>query len=86
MGATRQKFRREPASETRIVPENASHYSSPAAVSSLRQRHDDLARLLEEQDANTLGVNVVRVEDYPEIPGIIRTIRGGAGEKKRRGP
>ncbi|GIZ51883.1 SIR2 family protein [Noviherbaspirillum aridicola] len=36
---------------------------------------DDLARLLEEQDANTLGVNVIWVEDYPEIPGIIRAIR-----------
>lgn len=36
---------------------------------------DDLARLLEEQDANTLGVNLIWVDDYPQVPGVIRGIR-----------
>ncbi|MGH8810051.1 MAG: SIR2 family protein [Noviherbaspirillum sp.] len=36
---------------------------------------DDLARLLEEQDANTLGVNVIWVDDFEDIPAIIRGIR-----------
>jgi hypothetical protein len=36
---------------------------------------DDLARLLEEQDANALGVNVIWVDDYDEIPELLRSIR-----------
>jgi hypothetical protein len=36
---------------------------------------DDLARLLEEQDANVLGSNVLWVKEYEEIPGLLRSIR-----------
>lgn len=36
---------------------------------------DDLARLLEEQDANALGINVIWVDSYDQIPPIIRSIR-----------
>jgi hypothetical protein len=36
---------------------------------------DDLARLLEEQDANALGINVIWVDDYNQIPDLIRSIR-----------
>ncbi len=36
---------------------------------------DDLALLLEEQDANTLGINVIWVNDFNEIPNILREIR-----------
>lgn len=36
---------------------------------------DDLARLLEEQDANALGINVIWVENYDEIPDLLRSVR-----------
>lgn len=36
---------------------------------------DDLARLLEEQDANALGINVIWVDDYDEIPTLLRSVR-----------
>jgi hypothetical protein len=39
---------------------------------------DDLARLaiiLEEQDANELGINVIWVDDYNEIPTLLRSVR-----------
>jgi hypothetical protein len=36
---------------------------------------DDLSRLLEEQDANALGINVIWVENYDQIPAIIRSLR-----------
>lgn len=36
---------------------------------------DDLARLLEEQDANALGINVIWVENYNEIPALLRTVK-----------
>lgn len=35
---------------------------------------DELAKLLEEQDANELGLNVLWVDDFSEIPDIIRKI------------
>lgn len=35
---------------------------------------DDLARLLEEQDANALGINVIWVDDYDEIPKLLRDV------------
>lgn len=37
----------------------------------------DLAKLLEEQDANALGINVIWVKEYTEIPNILREIRAG---------
>jgi len=37
---------------------------------------DDLARLLEEQDANALGLNVIWVDDFHEIPPLLRKIAG----------
>jgi hypothetical protein len=36
---------------------------------------DDLARLLEEQDANALGINVIWVDSYDQIPELIRSVR-----------
>lgn len=36
---------------------------------------DDLARLLEEQDANALGINVIWVDKYDEIPALLRSVR-----------
>lgn len=36
---------------------------------------DDLARLLEEQDANALGINVIWVDEYDEIPGLLGAVR-----------
>ncbi|MCF5201033.1 molecular chaperone Tir [Pseudomonas syringae] len=36
---------------------------------------DDLACLLEEQDANALGINVIWVDSYDRIPKIIRSLR-----------
>ncbi|MBX3656644.1 MAG: TIR domain-containing protein [Ramlibacter sp.] len=36
---------------------------------------DDLARLLEEQDANALGINVIWVDSYDQIPDLIRSVR-----------
>ncbi|HEY9274436.1 TIR domain-containing protein [Achromobacter sp.] len=36
---------------------------------------DGLALLLEEQDANALGINVIWVESYARIPELIRSIR-----------
>lgn len=38
---------------------------------------DDLARLLEEQDANALGINVIWVDDFDEIPQVLQSIRVG---------
>lgn len=38
---------------------------------------DDLTTLLEEQDANALGLNVVWVDEYSEIPDILRSVRRG---------
>lgn len=35
----------------------------------------NLAKLLEEQDANALGINVIWVKEYSEIPQILRAIR-----------
>lgn len=35
---------------------------------------DDVAKLLEEQDANTLGLNVVWFDDYDEIPRFLGRI------------
>jgi hypothetical protein len=35
---------------------------------------DDLARLLEEQDANALGMNVMWVEEYKQIPDVLAKI------------
>lgn len=35
---------------------------------------DNLARLLEEQDANTLGVNVIWIDDYDQIPHLLAAI------------
>lgn len=37
----------------------------------------NLAKLLEEQDANALGINVIWVKEYSEIPRILRAIRVG---------
>lgn len=39
---------------------------------------DDLTTLLEEQDANALGLNVVWVDEYAEIPEILRAVRRGS--------
>ena len=39
---------------------------------------DDLTTLLEEQDANALGLNVVCVDEYDEIPIFLRSIRKSA--------
>lgn len=36
---------------------------------------DDLTTLLEEQDANALGLNVVWVDEYDQIPEILRSVR-----------
>jgi hypothetical protein len=36
---------------------------------------DDLARLLEEQDANALGMNVIWVDSYVDIPPLMRSFR-----------
>ncbi|MDX5445901.1 MAG: TIR domain-containing protein [Zoogloeaceae bacterium] len=36
---------------------------------------DDLATLLEEQDANALGINVIWVDKYEEIPKLIQSIQ-----------
>jgi len=36
---------------------------------------DDLARLLEEQDANALGMNVIWVDDYKDIPRLMKSLR-----------
>jgi hypothetical protein len=33
-----------------------------------------VAKLLEEQDANTLGLNVIWVTDFSEIPDILRRV------------
>lgn len=38
---------------------------------------DDLARLLEEQDANALGMNVIWIDDFDEVPKILRSIHAG---------
>lgn len=38
---------------------------------------DDLTTLLEEQDANALGLNVVWVDEYAQIPGFLRSVRRG---------
>jgi hypothetical protein len=35
---------------------------------------DEVSRLLEEQDANALGLNVVWIEDYSELPGFLREL------------
>jgi hypothetical protein len=35
---------------------------------------DEVSRLLEEQDANALGLNVVWIEDYAELPGFLREV------------
>jgi hypothetical protein len=35
---------------------------------------DQVSKLLEEQDANALGLNVVWMEDYKELPGILTSI------------
>lgn len=36
---------------------------------------DDLARLLEEQDANALGINLIWVDSYDEVPGFLSDVR-----------
>ena len=35
---------------------------------------DEVSRLLEEQDANALGLNVIWMDDYDELPNILREI------------
>ncbi|MFM7976803.1 MAG: SIR2 family protein, partial [Pirellula sp.] len=35
---------------------------------------DQVSKLLEEQDANALGLNVVWMEDYDELPGILNNV------------
>lgn len=35
---------------------------------------DEVSRLLEEQDANALGLNVVWIENYSDLPGLLREI------------
>jgi hypothetical protein len=35
---------------------------------------DEVSRLLEEQDANALGLNVIWFNDYPELPGMLEAI------------
>lgn len=53
-----------------------SHYiikKSPSTVSS-GETVDELAHLLEEQDANELGLNVIWVDDYVEIAPLIRSL------------
>lgn len=35
---------------------------------------DDVSKLLEEQDANALGLNVVWIQDYAELPGILHAL------------
>jgi SIR2-like domain len=49
---------------------------------------DELSRLLEEQDANALGLNVVWLENYDELPEILNRIAspltdGGADSSER---
>lgn len=36
--------------------------------------NDELARFLEEQDANTLGINVIWIDDFNEIPELLQKI------------
>jgi hypothetical protein len=40
---------------------------------------DEVSRLLEEQDANELGLNVLWIEEYAQLPGLLREIAGGDG-------
>jgi hypothetical protein len=58
---------------------------------------DELSKLLEEQDANALGLNVVWIDDYSELPSLLNQIAGIAqlpaepapplvAEKKKRRP
>ena len=35
---------------------------------------DDLALLLEEQDANDLGLNIIWIKDFAEVSGILDKI------------
>jgi hypothetical protein len=38
---------------------------------------DRVARLLEEQDANALGLNVIWIEEFEELPHVLRRIASG---------
>jgi hypothetical protein len=40
---------------------------------------DEVSKLLEEQDANTLGLNVVWFDEYPEVPGFLSGIAEATG-------
>jgi hypothetical protein len=35
---------------------------------------DEVSKLLEEQDANGLGLNVIWIDDFGELPGVLREI------------
>jgi hypothetical protein len=35
---------------------------------------DEVSRLLEEQDANALGLNVVWIQDYAELPVLLNEL------------
>lgn len=39
---------------------------------------DELSKLLEEQDANALGLNVIWIEEYSELPDVLREIASNA--------
>lgn len=57
--------------------QSPSHYiikKSPRLIVDNDAR-DDLLQLLEEQDANALGINVIWVNGFDEIPKIIRSIQ-----------
>jgi hypothetical protein len=38
---------------------------------------DELSKLLEEQDANALGLNLIWIEDYSELPDVLGKIASG---------
>jgi hypothetical protein len=39
---------------------------------------DKVSRLLEEQDANALGLNVVWIENYTAVPGFLLEVATGS--------
>ena len=53
-----------------------SHYviKKAPSISGSSDKIDDLAYLLEEQDANELGLNVIWIEDFSEVPIILNKV------------
>jgi hypothetical protein len=65
--------------ERRIIPIRIDQSAVPKRLPQLPDETvpDELSKLLEEQDANALGLNLIWIEDYSELPEVLGKIASG---------